>query len=245
MGCGSSSPAEPPPKVVAQTKGGVTLPTEAPMQNNQFHLTAATKVVKASTTDTQSTIPIRATNSGSGPPTSAGSTASGSVQTPGKPMMAPPAIVTGCISFVESANTDGTPASTTSDTDSQSSTSKKIFAVLDRGVLVTCFPNEESEENDYVSDPIKLKDHEVIRDTHRDEQMNAQRNLTLIDSEQKETNLSFDSEKEATKWFTAFQAHIIYRNQLVDEKANAKEFGKDAVKGGVLTAFMFSVTSYF
>lgn len=241
MGCGSSAPASgEQPKAPLQTKGGVNLPTAAPMQNDQFQLTAATKVVKASSTDTQSSVPIRAAHSA---PSTSGSTTvtngSNTTSPVNKPAMAPPAIVTGCVTFVEPI----TPDTKSSDTDDSPSTAaKKIFAVLDRGVLVTCFPNEESEENDYVSDPIQLKDYQVVVDTHRNGEMNAQRNLILVDTEQKETNLCFDSEKEATKWFSAFQAHIAYRSQLVDEKTSAKEFGKNEVKGdsGFADAVAFS-----
>jgi hypothetical protein len=126
-----------------------------------------------------------------------------------------------------SSSSTGTSTSTSS-----SSAGKKIFAVLDRGVLVTCFPSEESEDADEVSDPIKLKDYQVVRDGGSG--TDSSRTLVLVDGEQKETNLIFDNEKEASKWFTAFQAHITYRMQLPEEGESAKvlkEFGKAEVRG--------------
>jgi hypothetical protein len=188
------------------------------MQGNQFQLTAATKVVKAKAPAAESPIvPLRAGVAGS---SGGGVTSAATVA---------PAILTGSVVLVSHNSSSSTGTSTST---SSSSAGKKIFAVLDRGVLVTCFPSEESEDADEVSDPIKLKDYQVVRDGGSG--TDSSRTLVLVDGEQKETNLIFDNEKEASKWFTAFQAHITYRMQLPEEGESAKvlkEFGKAEVRG--------------
>ena len=132
-------------------------------------------------------------------------------KTVGGPNIAAPQVITGTMLVQDIETNDWNPS----------------FAVLDRGVLVHCYPDDEDEEQDKVSEPIKLSKYNVARTpeslvlTLRPEGACDRESIIVLELE---------SEKDVVKWLANLQAHISYRNLLNEEAPTDKSFGSRELK---------------